>query len=137
MVSFGVAFHEVGKIAELGRALQQVRQRLADGGEVLVEVGRHLGQVVALGRLGGQAEADPDRVDRLQGLLDGRLVDLDRLPALVEVFLADAAAGRQFLAPFEIGLRQLQASPSCCSRSPRRRGGWRSGCSRPRWRVRA
>ena len=96
------------EVAELGRALEQFPKRLADGGEVLVQVGRHLGQVVARGRLGGKAQADPNGIDLLAGLIDGRLIDLYRLPAHVEVFLADASAGRQFLAAFEVGLRQLQ-----------------------------
>ena len=41
-------------------------------------------QVVPVGRLGGKAQVDPARVNLLQGLLDGRLIHLDRLPAHVE-----------------------------------------------------
>ena len=94
--------------ADLGRGLDQVVQRRPDCGEGLFEIRRDLGQVVPVGRLGGKAEVDPARVDLLQGLLDGRLIHLDRLPAHVEIFLADAPARYELLAPFEVGLRQRQ-----------------------------
>ena len=83
MACFGVASQRGREAGRTGPPLwNSVAQRLADGGEVLVEVGRHVGQVLALGRLGGEAEADPDRIDLLQGLIDGGLIDLDGLPAL-------------------------------------------------------
>ena len=63
---------------------------------------------MALGRLGRKAEADTDRVDRLQGLFDARFRDLERFPEHIEIFLADGPAREQFFAPFEIGPRQLQ-----------------------------
>ena len=73
MACLGRCSPRARRVAELGRALEQFSQRLPDRGEVLVEVGRHFAQVVALGRLGGKAQADAGRVDRLQGLIDGRL----------------------------------------------------------------
>src|SRR4029077_10661639 len=63
-------------VTEQGRALEQVAQGLADGREILVEVGRNLGEVLALRGLSGKAQADPNSIDRLKGLIDGRLVDL-------------------------------------------------------------
>ena len=52
--------------AELGHALHQFAHALAHGRKVLVQVGRDFGQVMTLGRLGGQAEAGADGVDLLQ-----------------------------------------------------------------------
>ena len=78
--------------ADLGHGLDQVVQRRPDCGKGLFEIRRDLGQVVPVGRLGGKAQVDPARVNLLQGLLDGRLIHLDRLPAHVELFLADAPA---------------------------------------------
>ena len=77
-----------GEVTELGGALEQFSQRLPNGGEILVQLGRHFAQVVPLGRLGRQAEADTDRVDRLQRLFDARFRDLERLPSHVELFLS-------------------------------------------------
>jgi hypothetical protein len=68
---------------------------------------RHFGQILAHGRLRRQSQADPDRINLLQRLLDRCFVNLDCLPALVEVFFADAL-GREFLTPFEVGLGELQ-----------------------------
>lgn len=48
-------------------------QRPADGGEFLVEVGRHFSQVVALGRPGGKPQADSSGMNGLEILIDGRL----------------------------------------------------------------
>ena len=67
-------------------------QRLTHGGESIGEISRRLAQVVALGKLGGKPQAGPIRVDGLEGLIDGRLVDVDRLLPDVEFFLADPAA---------------------------------------------
>ena len=77
----GVASHEGGDIAELGHALDQLPERLAHGGEVVDQVGRNIAQVFAVRRLDGKPEADPRRIDGLQGLVDGRLGDLDRAGA--------------------------------------------------------
>ena len=63
---------------------------------------------MALGRLGGKPQADSSGVNGLESLIDGRLIDLDRLPALVEIFLADASARQRAPAPFQVGLRQNQ-----------------------------
>ncbi len=63
---------------------------------------------MALGRLRRKPQADSRGVNGLESLIDGRLIDLDRLPALVEVFLADAPARQELLAPFQVGLRQDQ-----------------------------
>ena len=72
-----------GSVSEQGRAVDRLAERLTNGREVLIEVGRHLAQVMAPGRLGGKAQADAYRIDGLQGLIDGRLGDLDRLAPLV------------------------------------------------------
>ena len=55
-------------------------------------------------RLDRKAEISASRIDCLQGLFDRRFIDLDRLPALIEILLADAPAGQKLLAAFEIGL---------------------------------
>ena len=60
---------EIERQADLGDALDQLGQRLADGREVLVEVGGDVGQVSFLG-VRGEAEGDPRLVDLLEGLLD-------------------------------------------------------------------
>ena len=84
-------------------------QRLPDRRVILVEVVGDLAQVVARGRLGGEAQTDSRRQDGLQGLIDSRLIDLDRLAPLVELLLADASTRQEFLAPPEVVPRQLQS----------------------------
>jgi hypothetical protein len=80
-----------------------------NGGEILVEVVRDLAEVVALGRLGGEAKADSRRKDGFEGLIDIRDIDLNRLPPLVHLFLADGSARQELLAPLEVVSRQLQS----------------------------
>ena len=63
---------------------------------------------MALGRLGDETQVDSGRIDGLQGLIDRRNIDLDRLAPLVEIFLADASAWQELLAPFEVGPRQFK-----------------------------
>ena len=67
--------------------------RLADGGKILIEIRGHLAQVVPFFRLLRKPEADAIGINVLECLFDSRLGDLDLLLALVEIFLAHAAAG--------------------------------------------
>ena len=61
-----------------------------------------------LRRLGRQTQIDAKGLDRLELLVNRRLVYRDGLATDVEIFLANAAAGSQFLAAFVVGFRQGQ-----------------------------
>ena len=74
----------------------------------MVEVVRHTGQGLPLGRLRRQPQTDAIGVDDLQGLIDEGFIHLDGLAAQIEVFLADASAWRQVFAAFEVGPCQVQ-----------------------------
>ena len=85
---------------------------MADGREILIEVGRHFGEVLSFLRLNSKTETDAGREHGLHGLRDSSLVNLDRLPANVEIFCADGPRRlRHVLGPFQVGLRQLQCGP--------------------------
>ena len=122
------------KVTELGRALQQFAQCLTNGGKVLVQIGRHLLQLLPRRRHRGEAEAGSYGIDRLQGLFDARLGDRVRFPKHVEILNGD---GRRRATSRPVGdwLWPVAWSPSGYRESPRRRAGWRSGCPRPRWHV--
>ncbi len=94
--------------ADLCHRLDQAIECCPHCGKGLIEILGDFGQVVPGGRLGGEAEIHPAGMHGLDRLLDARLVDLDRLAAHVEIFLADAAARFELHAALEVGLRQLE-----------------------------
>ena len=95
------------KVTELGRALQQFAQCLTNGGKGLVQIGRHLVQLLPRRRHRGEAEAGTYGIDRLQGLFDAGLSDRVRFPKHVKILNGDGRGGQQLLAPSEIGFGQL------------------------------
>lgn len=85
-------------LAELRQHLHHVGQGDADGRERLVEVRRHVGEILALGGLGRQPQPDADLVHLRERLVRLRLGHLDLLSARVQLLEADRPRAISFSA---------------------------------------
>ena len=106
--SLGVRSIAGGVRPTCARDWTSVGQRLADGGEGLVEVGWGR-RTAPPSRARRQAEGDPRLVDFLEGLRGRGVGRPPGLAALIEFLPRDRVAGEESVRPHEVGPRAIEA----------------------------